>query len=159
MNIVQSVFERQELNSDQFAQGVYLGDLAPYLRGLYRRELFDDYIFQLCIENKLLIGEDWITNLYVGKKVNKVLSLNIGVCHMSMFCQQGTKLVILRKADAINEYQLAINEMLNVDITYIDVHHSTLARTGNESWMGSFYVYPSNKLRQWAGLSFTRMPV
>ena len=80
MNIVQSVFERQELNSDQFVQGVYLGDLAPYLWGaLYRRELFDDYIFQLCIENKLLIGEDWITNLYVGKRVNKVLSLNIGV--------------------------------------------------------------------------------
>lgn len=78
---------------------------------------------------------------------------------MSMFCQQGTKLVILRKADAINEYQLAINEMLNADITYIDALHSTLARTGNESWMGPFYVYPSNKLRQWAGLSFTRMPV
>lgn len=64
-------------NRQQFLEQLYLGEIAPYMCGsIYRRELLNDYIFQLCIDNRLSIGEDWITNLYVGKKIETVCIVN-----------------------------------------------------------------------------------
>lgn len=69
-----------ELNSKQFVEGVYVNDITPFLWGtLYKRTLFDEYIFDICIKNHLVIGEDWITNLYVGKRINKALIIEATV--------------------------------------------------------------------------------
>jgi glycosyl transferase cpsJ(V) len=72
--------ERIELNSKQFVEGIYVNDITPFLWGtLYKRTLFDEYIFDICVKNHLVIGEDWITNLYVGKRINKALIIDAPV--------------------------------------------------------------------------------
>lgn len=69
-----------ELNRQDFLEKTYLSEIEAYLWGtIYKRSLFDKYIFDMCINNKILIGEDFLTNLYIGKKINKALILNKGV--------------------------------------------------------------------------------
>lgn len=73
-------YHTTSLDQQQFLEQIYLGDIEPYMCGsIYRKDLLDDYIFQLCIDNRLLIGEDWITNLYIAKRINKVLIIDIPV--------------------------------------------------------------------------------
>lgn len=65
------------LDQQQFIEQIYLGDLDPYMCGsMYPRKLLDDYIYNLCIDNRLSIGEDWVTNLYVGRKIKKACLIN-----------------------------------------------------------------------------------
>lgn len=69
-----------KLDSKQFVEGIYVNDIAPFLWGaLYKHSLFDEYIFDVCIKNHLVIGEDWITNLYIGKRINKALVIDTPV--------------------------------------------------------------------------------
>ena len=102
------------LDRQQFLEGIYLGEIDPYMCGsIYRRDLLDDYIFQLCIDNQLSIGEDWITNLYVGKKIKTACVVNEctyvytenanGVMNTSVMSQSYGKRVKL-VVDAIMNY-------------------------------------------------------
>lgn len=66
-----------------------------------------------------------------------------GSCaHNSIFCKPQTKVIILRKADYANSYQIMINEFAKLDVTYIDVHHSSKADK-QQPWHGPFYMYVS----------------
>lgn len=66
------------------------------------------------------------------------------VSHNSIFCNDGVNIIILRKSNWINPYQLAINEMINANVTYVDAHHSIIKK--NEPWIGPFYMYPTREL-------------
>ena len=60
--------------SENFLINIYTGKVAPYLWGaLYRADLFDDSVFDESIENRISLGEDVVTNMLVGLKINKVL--------------------------------------------------------------------------------------
>lgn len=49
-------------------------EIAPYLwNGIYKASLFDDSVYDESIKYDISVGEDWVTNLIVGLKVNKVL--------------------------------------------------------------------------------------
>ena len=48
-----------------------------------------------------------------------------------------TEVVIIRKSNYINSYQVFINELADVDVTYIDSNY-TLVRT--VPWCGPFFV-------------------
>lgn len=62
------------IGSENFLINIYTGKVAPYLWGaLYRTDLFDDTVFDESIENKISLGEDVVTNMLVGMKINKVL--------------------------------------------------------------------------------------
>ena len=66
------------------------------------------------------------------------------IAHIAMFCSPGTQVAILRKADYVNTYQVAINELANLDVTYIDVHQSTV--DDRWPWGGPFYLYKTHQL-------------
>lgn len=73
-------FYNIDLDNKEFFKKTYLGEIPAYLWGtLYKRSLFNEYVFNLCISNKLLIGEDWITNLYIGQYINRAIIINKGV--------------------------------------------------------------------------------
>lgn len=62
------------IGCENFLINIYTGKVAPYLWGaLYRTNLFDDTVFDESIENKISLGEDVVTNMLVGMKINKAL--------------------------------------------------------------------------------------
>ena len=64
----------------------------------------------------------------------------------SIFLQEGAKLVVLKKADYVNKYQNVVNRLFDLNVTYIETHHSS--RTDEkEPWHGPFYVFPSKNVR------------
>lgn len=76
-----------------------------------------------------------------------------GSCaHNSIFCKPQTKVIILRKADYANSYQIMINEFASLDVVYIDAHHSSKADV-MQPWHGPFYMYVSPYLRKYFKLS------
>lgn len=78
-----------------------------------------------------------------------------GSCaHNSVFCKQGTEVILLRKADYANAYQIMINEFAKLNVTYIDVHKSV--RTDKlQPWHGPFFIYVSPFLRKY----FHELPI
>lgn len=77
-----------------------------------------------------------------------------GSCaHNSIFCKPNTKVLILRKADYANSYQIMINEFARLDVTYIDIHHSSNVDI-RQPWHGPFYMYVSPYLKKYFHLLF-----
>ncbi len=46
--------------------------------------------------------------------------------HNVVFCNKGTKVVVLKKYDGDNNYQILLNEISGVDVVEIPVHHSSV---------------------------------
>lgn len=80
------------------------------------------------------------------------------VSHNVIFCRPNTKVVIIRKCSHINHYQLVLNEMSNIDVTYIDAHKSVAASSASP-WNGPFYIYVNSKLEEWAGYRILHLPL
>ena len=80
------------------------------------------------------------------------------ISHNALFMSSGSELIVLRKADYINDYQLMINEISGLRVTYIPVHHSTKV---NEEmpWVGPFYLCLTPQLKAWSGLPLPILPV
>ena len=65
------------INGQSFMEQVFLGDIDPFLwGGIYKKEIFKDESFKICINNDISISEDWITNLYIGKYVKTAKIIN-----------------------------------------------------------------------------------
>lgn len=97
----------KSLNQKEFIEQIFLGDLDPYMCGsLYCKFLLDDYIFNLCIENKISIGEDFVTNLYVSKRVSKVKVIN--ECTY-IYCQNPSS--VMNTVSMSDEYGRRIGEI------------------------------------------------
>lgn len=72
------------------------------------------------------------------------------ISHNAVFCEPGTDIVIIRKCNDVNKYQMAVNEVANVNVTYIDAHHSTKVPK-NAPWVGPFYLYINSKVETFYG--------
>lgn len=80
------------------------------------------------------------------------------IAHNALFLPSGAELVILQKADYINDYQMLLNELADLKVTYIPAHAST--RVSKEMpWAGPFYLTITPALRAWSGLDFHIVPV
>lgn len=71
--------------------------------------------------------------------------------HNTFFCRPQTEVCIIRKADYINEYQIMINDLCDLRVTYIKSHLSILVDK-NKPWNGPFFLYVSNELCQFANI-------
>lgn len=105
-------YKGEVTGSEQYLEKVITADFEAYLWGaLYRMELFSKEVFDpiLCI----LIGEDWLTNIAIGKNVNKILCVedvvyNYYINSNSMMQQQ---VCSLEYADRVKD----ILELLTAD--------------------------------------------
>jgi len=80
------------------------------------------------------------------------------IAHNTIWCKPGTKAVLLRKANVINVWQAAINEIADLDVTYIDAHKSI--RTNRQFPMiGPFYMCITPHLERYVGQPIFRIPV
>lgn len=80
------------------------------------------------------------------------------ISHNVVFCQPKTEVTIVRKCYDVNKYQMAVNEVSDVNVTYIDAHNSTKAP--NEApWVGPFFLYNNEQLLKWNGSFFINFPL
>lgn len=66
------------------------------------------------------------------------------VSHNALFCKEGANLFLLRKYESFNGYQLMINDMNHLHVTYIDAHHTIKRR--NTPWAGPFFLWKTTFL-------------
>lgn len=89
------------------------------------------------------------------KDCDEFVSTEGSCAHNSIFCKPQTKVIILRKADYANSYQIMINEFAKLDVTYIDIHHSSRADK-QQPWHGPFYMYVSPHLCKYLHLWYRK---
>jgi len=80
------------------------------------------------------------------------------VSHSAVFCNPGTKVYIVRKVDQVNHYQLVLNQVANLDVTYIDAHISVQATPERPNW-GPFYMCVTSELEKFAGHKIWHLPL
>jgi len=80
------------------------------------------------------------------------------ITHNAVFMKEGSSIVIVRKRDFVNEYQLAINEMRALHVTYVDSHMSTRIDKYH-SYKGPFFMYCSSNLSKFAKCKKPLFPV
>ena len=75
------------------------------------------------------------------------------VAHLSLFCKPHTDVVILCKANYLNFHQIMVNEFADLNTTYIEAHHSSMANS-KYPWWGPFYLCINHYL-----VKFARRPI
>lgn len=69
-----------------------------------------------------------------------IISEEGSLSHNFIFCKEGAKTVLLRKANNINAYQTVINQIRKLDVTYIDCNLSVL-NNPKHPHRGPFFLY------------------
>ena len=72
--------------------------------------------------------------------------------HNSLFLPLGAKLIVVRKADYVNRYQPAINQLRDLDVTYIDANGTTLLESKSCPFSGPFFLYCNRCLADYLGV-------
>lgn len=80
------------------------------------------------------------------------------ISHSSVFCQEGTAVYIIRKVDQINHYQLVMNEVAGLNVTYIDAHKSIQANPRIKNY-GPFFLYFTPELKRFYGRFIITLPL
>lgn len=79
------------------------------------------------------------------------------ISHNAVFCSPGTEVIILRKCFDVNKYQMALNEVADINVTYIDAHKS-IKTPENAPWAGPFYMCVTSHLEHYIGHGIFRIP-
>lgn len=81
------------------------------------------------------------------------------ISHLAVFCRPNTNVVILRKTDWVNPYQVALNQVASVNVTYIDVHKTKVCKNEWKRMSGPFYLYVSQELKKYLKTNSFTIPV
>lgn len=98
-----------------------------------------------------------VEQLMVLKNCTHFAATEGSIAHNSIFCHPGTEVTIIRKASYVNDYQLAINEMKDLNVSYVDAHHS-VPPYPNSIWIGPFYLCITTQMEQYLGYKVFHMP-
>ncbi len=74
------------------------------------------------------------------------------ISHNALFLQPGTRLIILRKAGFISYYQLMINQLKELDVTYIDAHRTHHFTDPACPYYGPFFLVLNKSLAEFLGV-------
>lgn len=89
----------------------------------------------------IIIPEDYSVSeqLQMVTNCSHFASTEGSVSHLSLFCKPGTELTIINKANYLNFHQITINEYADLNVTYLEAHHSSKANK-EHPWWGPFYL-------------------
>ena len=76
---------------------------------------------------------------------SEIAATESSLSHSMIFCRPRTKCYILRKNLHINKYSLFINQMRELDVSFIDCSLSLFV-DGNRWWDGPFFIYPNDNI-------------
>lgn len=87
--------------------------------------------------------EEQVYYLHNAKEVAGTMG---SISHNFMFCNSETKVYILRKSWYTNDFQYVINQVSNLDVTYIDVNLSVFLNINSND--GPFFLYVNDNLKR-----------
>lgn len=79
------------------------------------------------------------------------------ISHNAIFCRPQTNVTIIRRSNLINRHQIAVNEIADLDVTYVDAHKSICLNEASP-YSGPFYICLNKNIEQYAGKQFFRLP-
>lgn len=85
-----------------------------------------------------------IEQINLCRQAKSIVVTEGSVAHNSLFCSNGTEVIIIRKALYTNDYQYVINSTRNLNVTYIDAHLSVF--TNDQPNMGPFFIYLNDNI-------------
>ena len=107
----------------------------------------------------IIAPEDYsiVEQIQILKQCKQFAATEGSVAHLSLFCKPQTKVVIINKAVYLNFHQVMINEYADLDVTYIEAHHSIKADK-DFPWWGPFYLCVNRYLEQYVGHRILHIP-
>lgn len=72
-----SLIHNEIIGSEKYTLALFDDTIPPYLCGaLYDRKILSEEDFQITIDYNISIGEDFVTNIYISTKVNRIKFIN-----------------------------------------------------------------------------------
>lgn len=99
----------------------------------------------------------FVEQVYMVQHCEQLATTEGSVAHIAIFCRPQTKLYIFCKARYLNFHQVAVNQVADLDITYIEAHHSL--KMGKEiPWYGPFYLCVTKYFEKFLGYKVPHIP-
>lgn len=95
-----------------------------------------------------------IETMTLIKNCESFASTEGSISHNVLFCKPGTDVIIVRKVDFVNTWQLIVNQVANVNVTYIDAHKSIIS----SGCSGPFYMSITKEMEKFVGHSIFHIP-
>ncbi|MBR5401586.1 MAG: glycosyltransferase family 61 protein [Treponema sp.] len=116
----------------------------------YIEKIFDNAGFKIIHPENYSLEEQ----LFLYENCNYFASLEGSGAHNSVFCKPETYVIILRKSNFINGYQIAIDKMNNTKTSYIDCNCSIM-NSKKKPWAGPYFLYISKQLSSYMNQTFS----
>jgi len=109
--------------------------------------------YEIIAPEKLTVPQQ----LWLMMNVKDLVATDGSICHASTFCSPRTKIAVLMKADFLVENQIVSDQIADLDVTYVGVHHSFFA--GKEDpWHGPFLFCITDNLERYIGHKIPHTP-
>lgn len=95
--------------------------------------------------------------IWMMMNVKDIVATDGSVCHITTFCSPATKLTILMKADFLTMCQVTANQIADMKVTYVSVHHSIFV-SKTAPWHGPFFLCITNNLELYFGHKIPHIP-
>lgn len=107
----------------------------------------------------IVFPEDYsiIEQIQMVRRCKSFASTEGSVAHLSLFCKPGTQVTIINKANYLNYHQMMINEFADLNVTYVEAHHSVKADQ-DHPWWGPFYLCVNRHLEHFVGHRILHLP-
>ncbi len=113
----------------------------------YVEKAFKDANYHIVYPEEISLEQQ----IHILKNAKTVVTTEGSISHNAVFMQKHATLVILRKSDYINYYQVAINEMNDLNVVYIDAHLSVL-NNKRTPIVGPFFIYVNSRVADFLGM-------
>ena len=120
-------------------------------KGLER--VFKRMGYTIVFPEKLSFAEQ----IMMMQSASSVVATESSASHLVLFCRPQTEVIILCKSNYRNGYQELINEYADLNVTYIEAHHSSKA-SKKEPWEGPFYLCVTRYLEKYIGHPIVHFP-
>ena len=98
----------------------------------------------------------FVKQMQIVSQCSEFVATEGSVSHWVVFCSPNTNVTILRKADYVNTYQVVINEVADVKVTYVDAHMSNVDKRW--PWGGPFFLCKTPQFCNFCGCSKWQVP-
>lgn len=116
-------------------------------------KVFNNEGYEIIAPEKLTVPQQ----LWLMMNVKDLVATDGSICHASTFCSPRTKITVLMKADFLVENQIVSDQIADLDVTYVGVHHSFFA--GEEDpWHGPFLFCITDNLERYIGHKIPHTP-
>lgn len=108
---------------------------------------------------KSLYPEDYsfAEQVYIVQHCSALATTEGSIAHIVAFCKPHTDVTIICKANYLNFHQVAMNQIGDINVTYVQAHHSH--KIGKEiPWYGPFYLCITHYFENYLGYRIPHWP-